>query len=187
VLHAAVDAQRGALAHVLVRVAQRHLVAADLGLHDHLRPQRRSGRASTARSRLMHGPSAAEPPGAPPDAPAMGMRDLQRWAWRTSRRPSVSCRERTKRPGFQSGASSAENFGRYQFSRSLICCRSCRRPAARPRVRQEPESQTACQSSRPCHVRSLNGALNVCTMRHKARLQAFPAEPELATANKHSA
>ena len=44
---------------------------------------------------------------------------------RTSRKQGASCRERRKRPGFQSGASSAENFGRYQFSRSLYCSRSC--------------------------------------------------------------
>lgn len=36
VLDAAADAQRGALAHMLVSIPQRHLVAADLCLHHHL-------------------------------------------------------------------------------------------------------------------------------------------------------
>ncbi len=38
VLDAAVDAQRSALANMLVRIPQRHLVPADLRLYHHLRP-----------------------------------------------------------------------------------------------------------------------------------------------------
>jgi hypothetical protein len=95
---AAVDSDVCLLANVLVGIPQRYLLPADLNLKNHLFFHKTLSPwlSSNCKSRT--------------NIRGTGARMS---STHTSLTPGASCLDRTNLPGFQSGASSATNFGRY--------------------------------------------------------------------------